>query len=95
MFRTCVQDNEIVVLIKKKTCLIFLLDLQTVTERLHSGYYSCVRLFRADMRRLFSNSKQFNDRNSDYYRCAVALEKFFLAKMAEASLDQAEPSVLS
>ena len=65
-------------------------DLQTVTDRLHSGYYSCVRLFRADMLRVFSNCRQFNERGSDYYRCAAALEKFFLSKMAEAGLEQAE-----
>ena len=73
----------------------FLSDLQTVTERLHSGYYSCVRLFRADMRRVFSNCKQINERGSDYYRCAAALEKFFIMKMTEAGLEQAEPLVLN
>ena len=66
--------------------LIFLSDLQTVTERLHSGYYSCVRLFRADMKRVFSNCRQFNERGSDYYRCATALEKFFIGRMTDAGL---------
>ena len=66
-------------------------DLQTVTERLHSGYYSCVRLFRADMHRVFSNCRQFNERGSDYYRCAAALEKFFATQMVEAGLEQTEP----
>ena len=67
-------------------------DLQTVTDRLHGGYYSCVRLFRADMVRVFSNCRQFNERGSDYYRCSVALEKFFLSKMAEYGLEQVESS---
>ena len=70
------------------------IDLQMVGERLRDGYYSCVRLFRADMRRVFSNCRQFNERGSDFYRCAVALEKFFTAKMAEAGLETDEPSSL-
>ena len=66
-------------------------DLETVTERLQSNYYSCVRLFRADMVRVFANCKKFNERTTDYYRCAVVLEKFFIAKMTEAGL-WVEPS---
>ena len=62
------------------------LDLQTVTERLRSGYYSCLRLFLADMRRIFNNCKTFNERNTDYYRSAIALEKFYINKMKEAGI---------
>ena len=43
------------------------------------------------MKRVFSNCKQSNERGSDYYRCAVALEKFFMSKMADAGLEQDEP----
>lgn len=57
-----------------------------MTERLKSGYYSCVRLFIADMRRIFANCKMYNERNTDYYRCAIALEKFYVSKMKEASI---------
>lgn len=61
-------------------------DLLTMTERLKSGYYSCVRLFIADMRRIFTNCKMYNEKNTDYYRCALALEKFFVGKMRDASI---------
>ena len=61
-------------------------DLYTMTERLKSGYYSCVRLFIADMRRIFTNCKMYNEKNTDYYRCAIALEKFFVGKMRDASI---------
>ena len=47
-------SSKILLLYNKDSgTLIFLSDLQTVTERLHSGYYSCVRLFHADMKRVF------------------------------------------
>ena len=42
------------------------------------------------MIRVFSNCQQFYERGSDYYRCATALEKFFLSKMAEYGLEQME-----
>jgi len=64
----------------------FPMDLHTMTERLKSGYYSCVRLFIADMRRILANCKMYNERNTDYYRCAIALEKFYVSKMKEASI---------
>ena len=61
-------------------------DLHTVTERLKSGYYSCVRLFIADMKRMFTNCKMYNEKNTDYYRCAMALEKFFVGKMRDTNI---------
>ena len=81
-----IQDNI-------KHCPKILTDLQMVTDRLHSGYYLCVRLFRADMHRVFSNSKQYNERGSDYYRCAIALEKFFVSLMSDAGLEQNDSSL--
>lgn len=81
-------------MIKKVLCTSYLvyncLDLETVTERLASGYYCTLRLFTADMRRMFTNCKMYNDRGTDYYRCAVSLEKFFTTKMKEYGLWLAE-----
>ncbi|KAL5496772.1 hypothetical protein EMCRGX_G013130 [Ephydatia muelleri] len=62
------------------------MDLQTVTERLKSGYYSCLKLFIADMKRIFANCKTYNEKNTDYHRCAVTLERFFITKMKDAGL---------
>ena len=62
------------------------LDLNTMTSRLKAGYYNCLRLFIADMRRIFNNCKLFNERNSDYVRSALILEKVFIAKMNELGL---------
>lgn len=61
-------------------------DLETVSERLKSGYYSCLRLFISDMRRMFINCKTYNDKNTDYFRCALSLEKFYVNKMKEYGL---------
>ena len=61
-------------------------DLETMTERLEAGYYSCLRLFIADMRRVFANCKMYNERSTDYFRCAISLEKFFVTKMKDSGL---------
>lgn len=63
-----------------------ILDLNTMTSRLKTGYYNCLRLFIADMRRIFTNCKMFNERNSDYVRSAQILEKVFISKMKENKL---------
>lgn len=65
---------------------IFLIDLQTMTERLERKYYVARRLFIADMLRIFTNCKIFNNQNTDIYQCAVDLQKFFQTKMTEIGL---------
>lgn len=55
-------------------------------DRMRSGYYVCLRLFIADMKRIFDNCKTFNERNTDYYRAATTLEKLFVSKMREAGV---------
>lgn len=62
------------------------MDLKTVGERLERGYYKTRRLFMADMARMFSNCRSFNAPNTDYYRCATTLERFYLNKMRQFGL---------
>nr|XP_026491863.1 histone acetyltransferase KAT2A [Vanessa tameamea] len=62
------------------------MDLRTVGERLKARYYSSRRLFAADMARIFSNCRLYNSPDTDYYRCANTLEKYFQAKMKEGGL---------
>lgn len=57
-----------------------------MTQRLNSGYYSCIRLFIADAKRIFNNCKIYNERNTDYVRCAITIEKLFISKMKEHHL---------
>ncbi|TDG42918.1 hypothetical protein AWZ03_010669 [Drosophila navojoa] len=62
------------------------MDLKTIGERLERGYYKTRRLFMADMARMFSNCRTFNEPNTDYYRCANTLERFYLNKMRQFGL---------
>ena len=62
------------------------IDLKQMTGRLNSGYYCSIRLFIADMKRIFNNCKVYNERNSDYVRCALILEKYFVGKMKELKI---------
>ncbi|EDO43844.1 predicted protein [Nematostella vectensis] len=59
------------------------MDLKTMTERLKSGYYSSKKLFVADMRRIFQNCRTYNSPDTEYYKCANTVERFFLSKIKE------------
>ena len=54
-----------------------------MTERLKSGYFSTKKLFIADMLRMFANCRSYNSPDTDYYRCANTVERFFLSKIKE------------
>uniref|UniRef100_A0AAY4BVQ5 Histone acetyltransferase n=1 Tax=Denticeps clupeoides TaxID=299321 RepID=A0AAY4BVQ5_9TELE len=64
----------------------FPMDLKTMSERLKSQYYTTRKLFMADMQRIFTNCREYNPPESEYYRCANLLEKFFYSKIKEAGL---------
>lgn len=59
------------------------MDLRTMTERLKSKYYVSRRLFIADMTRIFSNCRLYNSPETEYYKCANLLEKYFQTKLKE------------
>lgn len=62
------------------------MDLKTMGERLKKGYYQTRRLFMADMARIFSNCRFYNSPETEYYRCANSLERYFQTKMRELGL---------
>ncbi|EDW94312.1 histone acetyltransferase KAT2A [Drosophila yakuba] len=62
------------------------MDLKTMGERLKKGYYQTRRLFMADMARIFSNCRFYNSPDTEYYRCANSLERYFQTKMRELGL---------
>lgn len=64
----------------------FPMDLKTMSERLKNRYYCNKRLFIADMNRIFTNCRAYNQPDTDYYKCANSLEKFFQSKMKESNL---------
>ena len=57
-----------------------------MTERLQDGYYCCLRLFIADMKLIINNCRRFNERGTEYYKCSLQLEKFFIGRMKSAGL---------
>nr|XP_057902749.1 histone acetyltransferase KAT2B isoform X2 [Doryrhamphus excisus] len=64
----------------------FPMDLKTMSDRLKSRYYTTRKLFMADMQRIFTNCREYNPPESEYYKCANLLEKFFYTKIKEAGL---------
>ncbi|XP_042330564.1 histone acetyltransferase KAT2B isoform X3 [Sceloporus undulatus] len=61
-------------------------DLKTMSERLKNRYYVSKKLFMADLQRVFTNCREYNPPESEYYKCANILEKFFYTKIKEAGL---------
>ena len=61
-------------------------DLKTMSERLRNRYYFHKRLFIADMTRMVTNCRAYNSPETEYYKCANVIEKFFHTKMKEAAL---------
>lgn len=62
------------------------MDLRTIGERLKARYYVARRLFIADMTRIFTNCRLYNSPETEYYRCANSLEKYFQTRMKEIGL---------
>ncbi|XP_023216584.1 histone acetyltransferase KAT2A [Centruroides vittatus] len=62
------------------------MDLRTMTERLKNRYYINKRLFAADMLRIFTNCRAYNSPDTEYYKCANTLERFYQNRMKEAGL---------
>ncbi|KAI5713714.1 hypothetical protein M8J76_004148 [Diaphorina citri] len=59
------------------------MDLQTMTERLESDYYSTRKLFVADMKRIITNCKIYNKETSYVYQAANNIERYFNTKIGE------------
>ncbi|XP_050452975.1 histone acetyltransferase KAT2A-like [Cataglyphis hispanica] len=66
--------------------IIYPMDLKTMQDRLNAGYYVIKRLFIADMLRIFINCRLYNSPDTEYYRCANALEEYFQTRMKKAGL---------
>ncbi|RWS30538.1 histone acetyltransferase KAT2B-like protein [Leptotrombidium deliense] len=62
------------------------MDLKTMSDRLRSKYYVTKSKFISDMMRIFNNCRLYNSPETEYYRCANTLERFFTNKMKDAGL---------
>ena len=58
-------------------------DLKTMTERLKSDYYTTKKLFHSDMSKIFTNCRTYNGPDTEYYKCANTVERFFSNKLKE------------
>ncbi|KAL5009128.1 hypothetical protein ScPMuIL_014709 [Solemya velum] len=63
--------------------ILYPMDLKTMTERLKNRYYCHKRLFIADMTRIFMNCRSYNKPETEYFKCANTLEKFYTTKLKE------------
>lgn len=57
-----------------------------MSERVKNRYYVTKKLFMADMQRIFTNCREYNSPESEYFKCANILEKNFYSKIKEAGL---------
>jgi len=64
----------------------FPMDLKTMTERLKSRYYVHKHLFIADLNRMVTNCRSYNEPDTEYYKCANTVEKYYLTKLREVGI---------
>ncbi|XP_063308365.1 histone acetyltransferase KAT2B isoform X1 [Pelobates fuscus] len=64
----------------------FPMDLKTMSERVKNRYYVTKKLFMADLQRICTNCREYNPPESEYFKCANIMEKFFYTKIKEAGL---------
>lgn len=62
-----------------------------MSERLKNRYYIHKKLFIADMTRIFTNCRAYNKPDTEYYRCANTMERFFKNKLKEFNLQDPQP----
>ena len=66
-------------------------DLKTMSDRFKNRYYIHKRLFIADMSRIFTNCRAYNKPDTEYYKCANTMERFFKNKLKEFNLLDPQP----
>nr|XP_027195495.1 uncharacterized protein LOC113790079 [Dermatophagoides pteronyssinus] len=64
----------------------FPMDLTTITERLKRYYYVNVHLFHCDIKRIFFNCRTFNSEDTEYFKMANTLERYYIDLMKEQGL---------
>lgn len=62
------------------------MDLKTMSEKLRSKQYTNKKIFIADAKKIFNNCRTYNSSETEYYKCANSLERFFVNKMKENGL---------
>lgn len=58
-----------------------LVDLKQMESKLESNTYTKLAEFIGDMTKIFDNCRYYNPKESSFYKCAEALESFFVQKI--------------
>ena len=62
------------------------MDLKTMDNKLKSKGYTTRKAFVEDAQKIFSNCRSYNSPDTEYYKCADTLQRFFFKKMKEAGM---------
>ena len=62
------------------------MDLKTMTDKLRGKQYMTRKAFITDAQKVFNNCRTYNAPETEYYKCANSLERFFVNKMKDAGL---------
>lgn len=68
--------------------IYYKIDLEMIQARLNEYYYVNLRLFKADLERIFLNCRSLNNESSDLFQTANILERAYWAKMQELDLSE-------
>lgn len=62
------------------------IDIETISKRIEAGYYKNAQMFEDDVMRMFTNCKQYNDKDTIYWMLANSLQDYitpYLKKMKD------------
>ncbi|OTF80333.1 histone acetyltransferase KAT2B-like protein [Euroglyphus maynei] len=62
------------------------MDLSTISQRLKRHYYVNVHLFHCDVKRIFFNCRTFNSEDTEYFKMANTLERYYFSLIKEHGL---------
>lgn len=59
------------------------IDLETISQRIKSGHYKDVQTFKDDVIRMFTNCRQYNDKDTIYWLLANSLQDYITPYLKE------------
>ena len=63
------------------------MDLKTMKNKLKNRVYTTKKSFTDDVQKIFDNCRSYNSPDTEYYKCADTLQRFFIKKLREANLN--------
>lgn len=62
------------------------MDFKTMTDKLKAKQYTTRKAFITDTQKVFNNCRTYNSSDTEYFKCANSLERFFVNRMKDAGL---------